>query len=386
MSTDIVDLDPMEYQRRILPHVSRTFALTIPQLPSDIADLTTNAYLLCRIADTIEDEPGLSAEAKSRAHAAFLDALDGRLDAEAFGEHVASELTRATSTHERDLIRHADKVVAYTRSLPATQQEVLTRCVAIMCRGMSEYQRNASLAGLRNLADADRYCYYVAGVVGEMLTELFTLHSNDVWKQREAMLALGPSFGEGLQLTNILKDFWEDRSRGACWLPRDVFAQQGIDLAAIRHDNADERFARAIDYMVGVAHEHLRDAMRYTLMIPASEVGIRRFCLWAIGMAVLTLWRIHRNPYYRQGRDVKISRWMVRAVITGSNLTARHDWLLKTLFATVTTGLPRHKKPIDPQVSDWEQENGLTRSASVSTDFGGGSDTDALMWSKGGKG
>ena len=45
------------YQDQILPHVSRTFALTIPQLPARLRVAVTNAYLLCRIADTIEDEP-----------------------------------------------------------------------------------------------------------------------------------------------------------------------------------------------------------------------------------------------------------------------------------------------------------------------------------------
>ena len=49
------------YQERILPHVSRTFALTIPQLPAAVRAAVTNAYLLCRIADTIEDEPALAA-------------------------------------------------------------------------------------------------------------------------------------------------------------------------------------------------------------------------------------------------------------------------------------------------------------------------------------
>src|SRR5580693_8702451 len=49
-----------DYQDQILPHVSRTFALTIPQLPPALATPVTSAYLLCRIADTIEDEPALS--------------------------------------------------------------------------------------------------------------------------------------------------------------------------------------------------------------------------------------------------------------------------------------------------------------------------------------
>ncbi|MFU8831083.1 MAG: squalene/phytoene synthase family protein, partial [Wenzhouxiangella sp.] len=47
------------FQDRILPGVSRTFALTIPCLPEPLKIAVTNAYLLCRIADTIEDDPTL---------------------------------------------------------------------------------------------------------------------------------------------------------------------------------------------------------------------------------------------------------------------------------------------------------------------------------------
>ena len=42
----------LEYQARILTGVSRTFALTIPSLPPALRVPVTNAYLLCRIADT----------------------------------------------------------------------------------------------------------------------------------------------------------------------------------------------------------------------------------------------------------------------------------------------------------------------------------------------
>lgn len=367
MSGEFVNLTPVEYQRRVLPYVSRTFALTIPQLPSPLDDMVTNAYLLCRIADTVEDDPALTSGEKTRAHEEFLAALRGEGDAHAFGRRISASLSEASSPEERELVHHADKVTAYAQSRGPREQEMLLRCVAIMCRGMSAYQRNASPAGLKNLADLDHYCYYVAGVVGEMLTELFMLHLPDAHRHRKAMLALAPSFGEGLQLTNILKDVWEDRQRGACWLPRDVFARYGVDLVEVRPDTAGRGYAEAMDYMVGVAHDHLRDAMRYTLMIPRTEVGMRRFCLWAIGMAVLTLRRIHRHPLYQRGDQVKIPRWMVKAVIIGSNVTARHDRLLKGLFAAVTTGLPRHRQPIDPAVSCWDETSTMGYDVSMAS-------------------
>ena len=44
-------------------------------------------------------------------------------------------------------------------------------------------------------------------------------------------MRLAVSFGQGLQMTNILKDIWDDRERGACWLPRDAFEQRARRLA-----------------------------------------------------------------------------------------------------------------------------------------------------------
>jgi farnesyl-diphosphate farnesyltransferase len=75
-------------------------------------------------------------------------------------------------------------------------------------------------------------------------------------------------------------------------------------------------------------------------MIPKSEPGIRRFCLWAIGMAVLTLRKIHRNPGFTSARQVKISRRTVRATALACNLALHSNRALKLLFATATYGLP----------------------------------------------
>ena len=49
----------------MLPAVSRTFALGIRLLPGRLGAAVRTAYLICRIADTIEDEPSVSAEQKS---------------------------------------------------------------------------------------------------------------------------------------------------------------------------------------------------------------------------------------------------------------------------------------------------------------------------------
>src|SRR5579864_5810718 len=81
------------YQDHILPDVSRTFALTIPQLPAALRTSVTNAYLLCRIADTIEDEPALSPHATRVLLNRFVAVLGGRESAVVLGRDVATQLS-----------------------------------------------------------------------------------------------------------------------------------------------------------------------------------------------------------------------------------------------------------------------------------------------------
>ena len=64
---------------------------------------------------------------------------------------------------ERDLILHMDRVVRVTAALREDQRGAIQRCVEVMCGGMHEFQRTASLRGLPRSSDMDDYCYYVAG-------------------------------------------------------------------------------------------------------------------------------------------------------------------------------------------------------------------------------
>src|ERR1700690_1002390 len=141
-----------------------------------------------------------------------------------------------------------------------------------------------------------------------MLTELFCEYSAEIGRNRSELQRRSVSFAQGLQMTNILKDVWEDRKRGACWLPQEVFTPHGIDLARLSSESPDARFDAGMRKLIGVAHARQRNALDYTLHIPGNHVGIRRFCLWAIGLAILTLQKIERNPGLTAGSQVKISR------------------------------------------------------------------------------
>ncbi|MEP6883623.1 MAG: squalene/phytoene synthase family protein, partial [Gammaproteobacteria bacterium] len=181
---------------------------------------------------------------------------------------------------------------------------------------------------------------------------------------------ISASFAQGLQMTNILKDVWEDRSRGACWLPQDVFTRYGVDLAEAASEPFDPRFAAAFRELVGVAHAHLRNALDYTLLIPGKETGIRRFCLWAIGLAVLTLRKIEDNPRFTAGAQVKVTRSAVAMTRVLTNVAGHGDWMLRILFALAARGLPlahlsdlRRQRPAPANLdSAPEPEHALRRS------------------------
>jgi farnesyl-diphosphate farnesyltransferase len=207
-----------------------------------------------------------------------------------------------------------------------------------MSKGMADYQTRETLDGLPDQSAMDEYCYFVAGVVGEMLTELFCDYSETIAAHRERLMVLAVSFGQGLQMTNILKDIWEDRRHGACWLPRDLFLDKGVKLRDLAPGAAG--FAAGLTELIGIARLHLDDALSYTLLIPPGETGIRRFCLWAIGMAILTLRKIMRHPGFESGREVKITRHSVWATVAIGNALVRHDRLLKLAARIACRDLP----------------------------------------------
>jgi farnesyl-diphosphate farnesyltransferase len=328
------------YQDTILPHVSRTFALTIPQLPAGLRVAVTNAYLLCRIADTIEDEPALSPPETLAFMQRFMAVVAGRGEPALLVRDLETRLSDRTLPAERDLVVNMHRVIDVMAGLGEPQRVAIQRCVELMCYGMPRFQSTASVRGLPRSIDLDDYCYYVAGVVGDMLTDLFCDYSPAIARRRSEMQGLAVSFAQGLQMTNILKDIWEDRAHGACWLPQEVFTRHGLDLSRLVAEPHDARFALGMRDLIGVAHAHLRNALDYTLLIPSHERGIRRFCLWAIGMAVLSLRKLEQNPKFTAGSQVKISRSAVARTRLLTNFALHNDWLLRRLFAWAARGLP----------------------------------------------
>ncbi|MGH8127459.1 MAG: squalene/phytoene synthase family protein [Gammaproteobacteria bacterium] len=337
-STAVPGAQDEQLQKELLERVSRTFALTIPALPSALARVVGNAYLLCRIADTIEDAAALDPDALHTHCERFIAVVEGRGDAKEFAREFQPHLAAHASVDEKRLIECTPRVLAITATFDDYERQALADCVRVMGRGMVRFQRRKSTAGLADLAEHAEYCYVVAGCVGEMLTRLFVHYLPALEPRREELMAHAVSFGQCLQMTNILKDFWEDRANGACWLPRDVFLDEGLDLAEVTP--GDPRFARGYRRLIGLAHAHADAALSYTLALPAREPGLRNFCLWALFMAVVGHRKLLEHPDFASGAEVKISRRTVRRVVLWCRLAAKSNAALRVSFKWLTRNLP----------------------------------------------
>lgn len=336
----------LAYQNHILQGVSRTFALTIPQLPENLYRVVGNAYLLCRIADTIEDDPDIPFYMKQELYQDLVDIIGQRKDSDMFSKKMYPLLSDKITPAEKDLVKNTPTVIRVTHSFSQNQQLILEKCLRIMSFGMEKFVEKDTSLGLKSISDLDRYCYHVAGVVGEMLTELFCDYSPYIAKDKDKLLELAVSFGQGLQMTNIIKDIWDDKNRGYCWLPREAFDSREFDLKDLSPAYNTDVFKRGLTQLIGLAHGHLWNALMYTLIIPPWEQGIRRFCLYALGMAVLTLNKTLKHLDFNQGSQVKITRNTVKATVLISNMFISKDLLLKILFKIIARNLPF--KPVNP--------------------------------------
>lgn len=314
-----LELRNWSYCQQMLPKVSRTFALNIEVLNGELYRAILLAYLWCRIIDTVEDAPEFPHDDKQKALLNFADWLerDGSVDgARAWSEQV---IELDGSEHELDLVRHCHRVADCFQDLAASTRSHIVPSVVEMARGMAEYQRRPELGKtefLKDEADLDRYCYFVAGTVGVFLTELFIDFGRIPATAAEAMRHHAVSFGLGLQLTNITKDMMVDLSRGWCYVPQTMMRDVGVEAGQVGQIQAEELTTLLVEPMVNKAHRHLHDALTYSLAIPRHLRRMRLFCLWPLWMAMETLGLLASGDFsHRAMVSPKITRSTVRRIM-----------------------------------------------------------------------
>jgi len=234
----------------LLVRTSRTFALAIPLLPQPTRREVTLAYLLFRIADTFEDASVLwRRQQRMAALDSFCDLL--RQPSEELARNLTPAwLDPAPSEHDGyvDLIAETTRVVRSFLRLSEPAREAIARHTIRTSERMATFVERSDEKGnlrLSDLQDLRDYCYAVAGIVGEMLCDLFILGCESLEPVRPYLSERAAAFGEGLQLVNILKDSASDATEGRFYLPVGVSRSDVFDLA-----RADLR--RAAEYTIKV--------------------------------------------------------------------------------------------------------------------------------------
>ncbi len=254
----------------ILKQVSRTFALTIPMLNAPLIPVITDAYLFLRILDTIEDEEALDFAEQTRLIKIWIEILRHPEQVSSFVAEISPKLTKSTIEAEKILIQDSGQLIERILSYDLVIIESIYRVGQVMGLGMLKFLERKGDERVRTLHELEEYCYYVAGCVGQMLTEIFC-HVGGFPQKKGALMELSEDFGKGLQMTNILKDIEKDQTRGVNWIPKGLRTEIGFKN------------------LIEKTRQFLHKALDYVCLLPKSEPHIRRFCLVNTLLALSTL-------------------------------------------------------------------------------------------------
>lgn len=317
-----------------LDKTSRSFAAVIKELNPELLVPVCLFYLCLRGLDTIEDDMTIPAKTKEPMLRNFhnLMAQDGWT----FDGNGPNE-------KDRNLLVHFDDVVTELKKIPPPYYAIIRDITIKMGNGMADYSLNAEFNenGVNTIKEYERYCHYVAGLVGEGLTRLFV----EAKLAREKLLErpeLHESMGQFLQKTNIIRDVHEDFVDKRRFWPKEIWTKH-VDKWEHMFDPAYERQALAASSeMVLNALRHADECLYY--MAGIKDQSVFNFVAIPQTMAIATLELVFMNPKIFSSH-IKITRGDACGIMLEScrNLRSVCD-----LFRRYARKIHRKADPRDP--------------------------------------
>jgi farnesyl-diphosphate farnesyltransferase len=322
MTTGQPETEPdadLEWCYEAVHGVSRTFSITIDRLEEPMARHICLGYLLCRVADTIEDAghvPPAEQTDLLTAYDRLLDPSDP-LAVESFMNDVEPWIPEDPNADWR-VVAETPRVLQTFESLDEEPREIMRDPILELVGGMAMFtDRYAEEGGLRlqTLEELEEYCWYAAGTVGTLITGLVARSASP--EHAEEMRQNARSFALLLQLVNIAKDVESDyHEENNVYLPAEWLAEENVDVEAVTADTNQRGVTNVIQRVTGRAEGYLDDAQRYLEVVPERHGN--RLSAWAIPylLAVGTMRELRERPedVVREG-DVKISRAEVYALL-----------------------------------------------------------------------
>ncbi len=298
--------------------VSRTFSLTISELDEPMARDICVGYLLCRVADTIEDAGHIPPAAQSDLLRLYSRTLDPEADesVRTFDDAVAEWLPD-TLTDDWEVVDNAARAVGVFRSLDNHALESIRSPVRELVDGMAMFvDRYADDGGLRikTLDELEEYCWYAAGTVGTLVTALVSHEATE--EQTAQMEANARAFALLLQLVNVAKDAATDiEEENNVYLPLELLEEEGLDHSDVGDPDNVDALVPVIERVTARAEGYLDGAQTWLEAMP--ETRGNTLSAWAIPflLAVGTIRELRERPadVIEQG-NVKITRDEVHAV------------------------------------------------------------------------
>ncbi len=236
-----------DFLDEFLQGTSRTFALAIPLLAAERRRQIGVSYLLFRVADSIEDAADTDAACKKHLLAAMKACF--KADTSNSQQTCADDpssidftgLWPAQSPTGR-LLLEFPRLMAIFSETPLSVSQTIRKALTSTITGMIGFI-DASIdlpnqIQIQTVNDLRLYCYAVAGVVGELLTDIFVFHHPAGLAAHKELRKLSVGFGEFLQLVNILKDAHSDAISGRVFIPCDVSRESLCKLALEGRDDA----------------------------------------------------------------------------------------------------------------------------------------------------
>lgn len=328
--------DPLAYGFAILPEVSRTFALGIETLSGSVKKAVMVGYLLCRMIDTIEDDPSLSPEQKCAHLALFIECFHNqnkRLEM----NQMSAQLTGLPA--HVFLVEHTSVVFDIFHTLSVRTQNTLKTWVFEMAQGMMFFvNRDGNALRIQSFEDYQSYCYYVAGTVGFMLTELWQEYGSKINTEiRDTLLAKASAFGMGLQTINILKDVtWDKEQENAIYVPLEMLTEFGCNHTTMWDLENKEKSQLVLQKMLDFAQTSLLASVDYVKAIPILNLRIRFFCIFPLLLAFVTLRELKRAPtLLAPETKIKVTRQEVKKIKRQSMLSALNNRILDGVLKQV---------------------------------------------------
>jgi farnesyl-diphosphate farnesyltransferase len=286
----------------LLKNVSRSFYLSLRVLPVGMRDPVGLAYLLARAADTIADTSLIPPDKRLELLLSLRSQVNGLRD-EAALKRIASEVaSQQKDSDEKVLLESLGPALTVLSHLSESDREAVRAVVTTLTEGMEFDLRtfpdesSGKIVALQKFAELDRYTYLVAGCVGEFWTKMSYAHVPGTFPAlSEATLERSIRFGKALQMTNILRDCPKDLRIGRCYLPSTMLTQFDLTLEDLLTPETSLRARPLLFELVRKALDHFREAVAYTLALPAFSIRLRLACWWPIIIGLETLQLLVRN-------------------------------------------------------------------------------------------